>query len=601
MVMNQDHKAATAVSEGLSRRKFLSGVAGTAALTFIPGKRLYAGSGANTIPTPPNFPSSIPLYQETFTNWALETSISNVWACTPATPADVVTLANWAHANGFRLRPVGSGHGFAPTILPRGSDGANYVLVNSMDSQNPSLKQLTVNAGGSPASVTAQAGVTLEEIALACEPHNLGFLHTPAPGGVSIAGALAMDVHGTCMPAKGQTLQPGHSFGTFSNLVLSLTAVVWDSGSNKYVLKTFQRNDPAIGPLLTCLARTFITEVTIQMGPNLKLRCYSRCDLDPATIFADPKKNDPNCFMALTDQYGSAEVIWQPFSEKTAWIKTWTPEPVKPSTSREVTTPFNYGGSMPLKEVENIASALRNFPSIVPLFDRVEANQTKKMFTPKSGDQDTQIYDLWGSAYCTTFYAPADTLRFTVAAWGVLMSRNNVQRALCEFYTHFKKTLQQLEWKFQHPYTGPVEIRGIGLDRPSDVMVPNAVEPYLSAARPLPDHPDYDTVLWFAINNNVDMPGAAGFNTDLEQWFLSNYSSYAVVRPEWTKTYAYTADGANGGGWTNTQILTQTFPNTFRNHGYPSNSNWDAAVSMLNSYDPNRVFTNPFLDTLMPA
>jgi FAD/FMN-containing dehydrogenase len=48
------------------------------------------------------------------------------------------------------------------------------------------------------------------------------------------------------------------------------------------------------------------------------------------------------------------------------------------------------------------------------------------------------------------------------------------------------------------------------------------------------------------------------------------------------------------------QLLTQTFPDTFR-AGYPSGSNWDSAVSMLNSYDPHRIFSNPYLDTLMPS
>jgi hypothetical protein len=71
------------------------------------------------------------------------------------------------------------------------------------------------------------------------------------------------------------------------------------------------------------------------------------------------------------------------------------------------------------------------------------------------------------------------------------------------------------------------------------------------------------------------------------------------VRPEWTKTYAYTPNGAYGGGWTSTALLTGTFPNTFR-IGYRIGSNWDAAVSMLNGYDPHRIFSNPYLDTLMP-
>src|SRR6202043_1356428 len=116
-------------------------------------------------------------------------------------------------------------------------------LVNTEDH----LTNISVNANGPVPSVTAQAGAQLVDIAAACAQQGLGFLHTTAPGDVTVAGGLAMNVHGTALPAIGQKLSPGHTFGTFSNLVLSLTAVVWDANSSTYQLRTFQRSDPAIG------------------------------------------------------------------------------------------------------------------------------------------------------------------------------------------------------------------------------------------------------------------------------------------------------------------------------------------------------------------
>jgi FAD/FMN-containing dehydrogenase len=592
--MSSDDDKVVNENSGLSRRDFLSGVAGTAALTLVPAGRLYAGPHS-LIPKPPHFPSSISLYQQTFTDWAQEIKVSNVWTCSPATSADVVTLANWAHANGWRLRPMGTGHGFAPFILPRGSNGAKFLLVNTHDH----LTGITVNA--SQSTVTCQAGAHIQDICTTCEPYNMGFLHTTAPGDITIAGGLAMDVHGASLPAQGQTLARGHSYGTFSNLVLSLTAVVWDTASNAYVLKTFQRTDPAIGPLLTSLSRAFITDVTLQMGPTVMVRCLSRVDVSPPTLFAPPSSADSNSYAALSNQ-GTLDVLWEPFVRDSLWIKIYSQAPVKPASSRAVTAPYNYPGTeMALSKSNTIAFGLRTLQSSVKTYNTQSAKTITTLMTPTAGDTDTQVYDLWGPAYCTSLYVLPDTLRLTVGAWGVLLSRSNLQRALSEFYTYFTTTLDALAAKGKYPYTGPVEIRAIGLDHTSDVVVPNAVEPYLSAARPVPDHPEYDTLLWFAINSNVDQPGAASFYYNLEQWLLSNYSSYAIVRPEWTKTYAYTSNGSYGGGWTNTTLLTQTFPGTFRNHGYPSSSTWDAAVSTLESYDPYRVFTGPFLDTLMPA
>ncbi|MCW2915410.1 MAG: FAD-linked oxidase, partial [Actinomycetia bacterium] len=42
-----------------------------------------------------------------------------------------------------------------------------------------------------------------------------------------------------------------------------------------------------------------------------------------------------------------------------------------------------------------------------------------------------------------------------------------------------------------------------------------------------------------------------------------------------------------------------TIPGTFR-AGLPSGSNWDSALVALDGYDPHRVFSNSFLDTLLP-
>src|ERR1700722_16560220 len=76
----------------ISRRGLLAGAgAGVAAATlgWFPGARIPAGN-ASTLATPPNFPSSISLYQQTYTNWSQQISVADVWTCTPASDADVV-------------------------------------------------------------------------------------------------------------------------------------------------------------------------------------------------------------------------------------------------------------------------------------------------------------------------------------------------------------------------------------------------------------------------------------------------------------------------------------------------------------------------------
>lgn len=589
-------------NSGLSRRHFLKGSAATAAVAtagaLVPGQKVFAGSWLSSMEAPPNLPDSLEVYQRAYINWAREIRVPEVWFCSPRNAEDMVTLTNWAHENRYNLRPFGSGHGFAPTILDRRTRNNRVILVNTSEY----LNHVDVDASSTVKSATVGAGATLEKICRTCEPHGLGLYHTPAPGGVTIAGVLAMNAHGAALPADGEQLQPGHSWGTLSNLVLELTAVVWEPALAQYTLKTYQRDDPAIGPLLTCLARAFIVEVKLQMGPNLKLRCVSRADLKLDELLALPENQNENSFANLSRRYGTVDVLFYPFNQQQiAWTKFWTVTPEKPASSREVTEPYNYqppGSGTPVEEADAQAAQLRENPQIVPQYNQKSVENMAGLISIQ--DPQIQINDLWGSAYCTTLYVRPETPRHTVAAWGVVINRKDLQRTLGEFYQYFMELLRGFEAQGLYPYTGPVELRAHGLDRPEDVQIPNAVEPTLSGARPIPDDPDKDTIVWFAINNNVDQPLAGEFNYRLEQWFLRNYRDYGVVRPEWTKCYAYSRIDRDGGAWENERILLKTFPDTFRD-GYPEDANWDAAVARLNDLDPNRVFTNRYLDKLFPA
>ncbi|HVK99215.1 MAG TPA: cholesterol oxidase substrate-binding domain-containing protein [Dongiaceae bacterium] len=582
-----------------SRRRFMGAALATAAASSVlPGCKVVAGSGNNTIPEPPNFPSDIPLFQQGFINWARETKVAGVWSCSPRSADDVVTLANWAHANNYRLRPFGSGHGFAPTLLPRGDSGEQVVLVHTHEL----LNHITVNADDEIKSVTCEAGAYIEDICAALEPYDLGLYHTPAPGGVSIAGALAMNVHGAAMPNSEETLQPGHSWGTLSNLTLEMTVVAWNEEQGQYALKTFRRDDPAIGPLLTCIARAFIVEVKLQVGPNLKIRCLSRTDLTADEVLALPENQTENSFANLTDRFGTVDVLYHPHNSKgVCWLRTWTVTPEKPAESREVLEPYAQSAGVKVAPLaaDALSSALRTYPkATVTYYNNVSVNGIIDLVG--NTDPATQIRDIWGSAYTTTLYVQPLTPRKTVAAWGVIVARENLQRALGEFFQFFKQLLADYRSRGLYPYTGPFELRAHGLDKASDVLIPNAVEPTFSGARPHPDYPERDTIIWYAINNIVDMPLAGEFNARLEEWFLTNFQSYGIVRPEWTKCYAYTADGQFGGAYTSDHKLLETFPNTWRS-GYPAENNWDSGVAQLNALDPHRIFTNSHLDRLFPA
>ena len=199
-------------NRGLSRRQFLAASAGVAALSafeWTPIFQVPAASAQSTLAPPPNFPSSIPLYQQAFQNWSGEIVLENAWTCAPTSAADVVTLANWAFPVGYEVRARGMMHNWSPLVVPVDTSGADLVLADT----TRFLTAVTIDTSSSPPTVTAQTGVTMDVLLQDLENAGLGLTAHPAPGDITIGGALAIDGHGTAVPAAGETIIPGHTYG----------------------------------------------------------------------------------------------------------------------------------------------------------------------------------------------------------------------------------------------------------------------------------------------------------------------------------------------------------------------------------------------------
>jgi len=332
----------------LTRRRFLAGAAGAlggVGLVWTPAHAEPAGSPASTLPIPPSFPPGIPLHQQAYENWSGEIALDAVWTSVPFSADDVVRLANWAAVEGYTLRPRGAMHGWTPLTVVNGAPVTRVVLVDTM----AYLTSISVNTGSFPATVTAGAGATLEAILSALESHGLGWFSVPAVGDLSIAGALAVDAHGAALPADGEVQTAGTTYGSLSNLVTALTAVVWDPAAQAYALRTFPRSDPQITALLTHLGRAFITSVTLQAGANTRLRCKSYVNIPWTEMFA-PAGALGRTFESYLAASGRAEAIWFPFTTS-PWLKVWTKTPSKPLLSRPVFSPYNYPFSDSVPEV----------------------------------------------------------------------------------------------------------------------------------------------------------------------------------------------------------------------------------------------------------
>jgi len=564
----------------LSRRRFfgaaaVAAVAVTGFSEWVPAAAVPAGEA--TLPVPPEFPSGIDLYQQSYENWSKEIAFDSVWTCAPRDEREVVKLANWAAEQGYTLRARGSMHGWSPLTVVPGYPVDAVVLLDT----TKHLTGVSVDPTGTPATVTAQGGASLLAILTALEAEGLGWASIPAIGDITIGGALAIDAHGATAPAEGRTAEPGLSFGSVSNLVTALTAVVWDESAGEYSTRTFARSDPGILPLLTHLGRTFITSVTLQAGVDRSVRCQSILDIGWRELFA-PAGAPGRTFERFLAASGSVEAIWFPFTDA-PWLKVWTDEPERPIESREVTGPYNYAFSDTLPELitDGLGSTAPHIGAATPAFS------ASQLGAVTAGLALTGTADIWGTSKNTRFYLRATTLRVTAGGGVVLARRKDVATIIHDMTTWLEERLGYYSSLGEYPVNGPFEVRLCGLDY--DVDVDSAGSPSISALSPIVEHPEWDTAIWM---NVVSIPGTPGMHTffrEMEQWMHQHYSgSLGMMRPEYSKGWAFTDDRSHA----DLPFLTETLPSRYRE--------WDSAAAAFDAYDPHRVFRNPFLDKIMP-
>ncbi|MER6272760.1 cholesterol oxidase substrate-binding domain-containing protein [Streptomyces sp900105755] len=554
-------------TDGWSRRGFLRSAAALAAVPV-----LLAADPAVAAAELPGFPAEVVPYRSAYRNWVGEITADGLWACAPADAGQVLAVVDWAWRNGWRVRARGSSHGWSPLTITEGTGAGDRVLLVDTASR------LTGLSLDSDAAVRAGTGVTLEALLTFLEGHGLGLTAAPAPGDLTLGGALAIDAHGTAVPADGEEPVPGHTYGSLSNLVLSLTAVVWDGSAGAYVLRTFRRDEADCAALLTHLGRALVTEVVLRVGANSSLRCVSRTDIPAAELFAAPGSGG-RTLDGFLRRSGRVEAIWFAFTEY-PWLKEWTVAPVRPLTSRHVTSPYNY----PFSD---------NVPTVVADLVGRMVSDAAWYLAPVLGNAQLDVAalglaatlssDIWGASKNTLLYIRPTTLRVGANGYAVLTRRAEVQRVVHEFTSFYRERLTAYAASGRFPVNGSVEIRVTGLDEASDAGVAGAQVPSLSAVRP---REGADTAVWLDVLTLPGTPHAEAFLRELEGFLFERFEG---TRVEWSKGWGYTESGV----WSDEEVLGTRIPESF------GGAVWDAAVDTLDRLDPHRVFGNGFLDGVL--
>ncbi len=584
------HRASTSEGtivehEGINRRTALAAAA-IAGSGWTLSAMLSPAEAAVRVPGSPApvLPAGMTPWLEVFVNWSGETRTSPLWTVAPTSADQVAELARWASSNDWRLRARGYQHNWSPLSVESGSTQESRVLMVD------TVKHLTaITVDPTAMTVTAQGGASLEAVLNAANNRGLSIMHHPAPGDVTIGGALAIAGHGTAVPASGETRPAGATFGSLSNLVVSMDAVVWDETSGDYAVKRFERTDPDIGPLLTNLGRTIVTSVQLRVAKLSNMRCRSYITIPTWELFAKP-----GSWGRSVDSYlrscGRVEVILFPFTSF-PWVKTWEFSRYKPLLSRGTSSPYNYvfSDNIPQQISDLFKKIQTGTPAIATQLGPAQQKITATSLTTSF------VSDLWGAPRNLQLYVRPNTPKVTANGYAIHCRRADVQRVLYEFHNYYKASVNEYAKRWRYPVNGPLEIRVTGVDNPADVEIPGAITPTLSPSRQFADHPEWDTVVWLDILTFPGTPYSLQFFQECEQWVINNYASYAGVRMEWSKGWGYSADGA----WQNQDILQNQVPRSY-SQGQPADQGWDSAVRILEKLDPSRIYAAPLHDRLMP-
>jgi hypothetical protein len=566
---------------------------------------------------PPGWPQQVPIGKLPYQDWSDNIEVDSVWVAFPRPypdgPGDVVAACNFAAANpGYTIRARGQSHNWSPLSFPPPSvtPSDKTILVDTAN-LNKMSNSVVGQGAGARVLATFGTGVTLTQATQYLESltnpmgptppwaPGFGFSNMPAPGHLTLGGILAIGGHGTSVPWN--TTEPD-LMGSMSNLVSGFTAVVSDENNpGKYKLKPFLRTDSQAPAFMVHLGRAFITEVTLVAEPNYWVDTISLFPNMNDVMANPPNPQNPNdAFSKLIETYGRVEVIWFP------WIPVLPPYKPGGNAWAQCFQRRSTAGSHPPKPNQDPYWWMNKFDPDTSreIRNALKADPILTLGLLEAGamaPEDLMPPVVSGTSGQREIYVGDNTLRLTAFGYTVQLPRAELQGALNKLYNFFCNLIANAAKAkpAQYPICGPLEIRATTIDKQDDPGIANGPPAALAASHAV-NAATLDTVLWISNLTFPDTAGSSTFWNNLEQWMITQWdpSNTWVIRPEWSKGFAYNPDNdPNPGPWMNPSLLQRTrsmYGTSADQYGF----NW--AKGVLANHDKNRIFTNSWLDQLFP-
>jgi L-gulonolactone oxidase len=153
-------------------------------------------------------------------------------------------------------------------------------------------------------TVTAGAGITLQDFDAFALKHGLCLPTNPVPKFIQLGGAVALSCHGS-----------GRDTGTISDQVVSMRILMHDGELRTFTLEADEDQFRAAQVNLGALG--IVYEITLQCVPRFKLK---------ATDSFEPMDSTIENVQALVEGHDYVELLWFPFT-KNVWVKKWDRQP----------------------------------------------------------------------------------------------------------------------------------------------------------------------------------------------------------------------------------------------------------------------------------
>ncbi|OXA63847.1 uncharacterized protein LOC118433976 [Folsomia candida] len=548
-------------------------------------------SNLGPCPPLPDFPPTSTYTLRPFKTYSSDVVIPFSYFSSPRDASEVLSLVNWAKNAGYRVRGVGQMHSWSPVTLSKYEEGTlcpKFLLVDT--TKYLTGIKVTTDFNTSLHSVTLGPGVTLRRLLETLESHQLGIFSSPAQGDLSVGGMLAVGAHGSGIKTTTHSKSLGHSYGTFSNLVLEMDVIGWDNDTEKYVVKTLPRSHPDTKAFLVNLGRTFVTRVKIRVGADQMLRSQSffttvRQLFGRGDLVRDGDK--PNLADYL-DSFGRIQVLsLETGSDSGVLLFGWHSEPEKPAGSRLTKTPYNYifGNYLPGNKI--LKWLLARIPHIWRFFARLSF-PINIAVSSLAGYQD-----YWGLSKNHLLYNSKYVPIIRPNSFVLVTSRQNFQTVVSIIRKGYDDLASEWHSRGEYPDAGSFDIRVCGVEDPENILAQGAEPPIFSPAKPVPSHPEYDIVIWFEFGTYPETRKAQEFVADWQSLLYRDiHHVYGVLRVEWAKGWGHTWEKA----WSNETIF-DTLPRVLSSSD--ELKEWNLGVEILDRYDPWRIFSNGFLDRIL--